>query len=55
MFVWIAEDILAALERWSFKEALPADAYKKVCKEIENQYIYNSYGLTGMRMCHYAG
>lgn len=28
------EDILAALERWSFKETLPADAYKKVSRGL---------------------
>lgn len=43
------EDILAALERWSFKEALPADAYKKVklmcsyCKKHDETEVPDPY------------
>ncbi|KAM7522491.1 hypothetical protein LguiA_012393 [Lonicera macranthoides] len=44
-----SEDILAALERWSFKETLPADAYKKVrlmcsyCKKHEETEVPDPY------------
>lgn len=32
--VFYVEDILGALERWNFKETLPADAYKKVGRKM---------------------
>ncbi|XP_024982359.1 uncharacterized protein LOC112518836 [Cynara cardunculus var. scolymus] len=43
------EDILAALERWGFREALPADAYKKVklmcsyCKKHDETEVPDPY------------
>lgn len=43
------EDILAALERWSFKESLPADAHKKVklmcsyCKRHDEAEVPDPY------------
>ena len=32
--VLYVEDILGALERWNFRENLPADAYKKVSRRV---------------------
>lgn len=34
LLVFHVEDILGALERWNFKENLPADAHKKVCRKV---------------------
>ncbi|XP_052186211.1 uncharacterized protein LOC127797392 isoform X1 [Diospyros lotus] len=35
------EDILGALERWKFRETLPADAHKKVCRRVLVQSRYH--------------
>ncbi|KAK9149552.1 hypothetical protein Scep_008309 [Stephania cephalantha] len=49
MFGWCVEDILGAFERWRFKEALPADAHKKVklmcsyCKKHEETEVPDPY------------